>query len=303
MDSAKLIDDNSLIHTAGLPAQDLPDACLYIVGLPIGNLGDITLRALWVLNHVDIVAAEDTRQSRKVLEKFNISVPLCCVHQHNEHEGAEELLGYLREGKRVALVTDAGTPAVSDPGSKVVKTVRDNGFRVIPIPGCSAVVTAMSAAGMAPEGFIFHGFLEGGKVERSRMIAELASTGRTFVLYEAPHRICKLAQEIAETLEDERRVVVARELTKKFETLESMQSTELAAWAKSHRPLGEYVVIVNAKEEKCESSLDGATQAWISKLAEHLPTGLLASVAAEISCTPKKQIYDTILAIKQNHAE
>ena len=183
MDSRKfLYDNNELFQSISLPSQDLPAPALYVVGLPIGNLGDITLRALLVLSKADCIAAEDTRETRKLLEKFNIESHLFPVHQHNEHKGAEKVLTYLAEGKRVALVTDAGTPAVSDPGTKVVAQVRGQGYRVIPIPGASASVTAVSAAGMAPEGFTFHGFLNGGKKERAGELQKLINSGRTFIL-------------------------------------------------------------------------------------------------------------------------
>lgn len=206
MDSRKfLYDNNELFQSILLPSQDLPASALYVVGLPIGNLGDITLRALWVLSKADCIAAEDTRETRKLLEKFNIESHLFPVHQHNEHEGAEKVLTYLAEGKRVALVTDAGTPAVSDPGTKVVADVREHGYRVIPIPGASASVTAVSAAGMAPEGFTFHGFLNGGKKERAAELQKLINSGRIFILYEAPHRLEKLIDELSEAVPADRK--------------------------------------------------------------------------------------------------
>lgn len=300
MDSIKLIDNNNLIQTIGLPTQDMPTQALYIVGLPIGNLADISLRALWILNHVDMIAAEDTRETKKILEKFNISSPLCCVHQHNEQQGAHTLIEHLQLGKRIALVTDAGTPAVSDPGAKVVRLVQEQGFRVIPIPGASAVITAMSVAGMAPEGFIFHGFLSGGKQERRKTIKELEKTKRTFILYEAPHRIQKLITDLTESLEGSRRVVIARELTKKFESIEVQNTETLSTWIKSHKAQGEYVVIVNAQESKTQESIDDTTLEWISKLADIVPTSQLASLASEISSYPKKALYEQILSIK-NH--
>lgn len=295
-----LLKDNALFTTIGLPAQDAPSACLFVVGLPIGNLADITLRALWILSSVDFIGAEDTRETRKLLDKFNIAAQLFPVHQHNEHEGAEKIITLLSEGKSVALVTDAGTPAVSDPGSKVVADVRSAGFRVIPVPGASAAVTAMSAAGMAPEGFIFHGFLEGGKEERRAVLAETLATGRTCIFYEAPHRILKFAEELSSVVPESRKIVIARELTKKFESIESFTPKELAQWTRTHQPKGEYAVIVDAAPRKIEEeALSPRLRAWVDALYDKLPTGELASMAAAIEGASKKNIYNYILALKK----
>lgn len=150
--------DDVLMKAAGLPQQELPAACLYIVGVPIGNMGDITLRALWVLSRADVIAAEDTRETRKLLERFGIDARLISVREHNERHGAEQIEALLAEGKRVAMVTDAGTPAVSDPGARVVEYLHGVGRRVIPVPGPSAAVTALSASGLLGAGFTFIGF-------------------------------------------------------------------------------------------------------------------------------------------------
>lgn len=300
MNSVSLICNDNLFQTVSLDKQDFPEAALYIVGLPIGNLADISLRALWTLSHSDIIAAEDTRESKKLLEKFNISVPLYSVHQHNEQQGAQYILQCLAENKRVSVVTDAGTPAVSDPGSKVVRQVLDAGYRVIPIPGASAVVTAVSASGMEPEGFCFHGFLEGGSAERTRTLESLSRLNKTFVLYEAPHRISKLLTQLSEILPPDRRVAVARELTKKFETIVAMPAGSLREWTEKHKPQGEYVVIVNAYKTDRLSELDLNTLAWLSALAEELPTNRLAAIASSVTGHSKKDLYQTILSLKQN---
>ncbi len=301
MDSSKpCFEIEKILDSISLASQDLPAPALYIVGLPIGNLGDITLRALWTLSQADFIAAEDTRETKKLLEKFNIQGRLFPVHQHNEHEGTEKILEYLSQGLRVALVTDAGTPAVSDPGSKSVAIVREHGYRVIPVPGASAVVTAMSAAGMAPEGFVFHGFLHGGKKERRDEIAKLVSGGRTFILYEAPHRILKLAEELAENVPAQRKIAIARELTKKFENIESLTPSELTDWSKHHEPRGEYVVLVNAEEKNTEEELSQELREWLDNLIPLLPTGQLAAVASKISGLSKKIIYNYILSKKNS---
>lgn len=301
MDSRKFpYETNELFQAISLPSQDLPAPALYIVGLPIGNLGDITLRALWILSHVDAIAAEDTRETRKLLEKFNIESHLFAVHQHNEHEGASKILQYLSEGKRIALVTDAGTPAVSDPGTKVVDEVRANGYRVIPIPGASASVTAISAAGMAPEGFIFHGFLTGGGKARSGMLKELVDTGRTFVLYEAPHRMDKLIEELSGIVPDNRKIVIARELTKKFEQIEPVYPQNLKIWLKNNPPKGEYVIVVDAAEKNSEDSLEENDKRWIDELMETLPAGQLSAIASRITGSSKKILYNYIVSKKNS---
>ena len=303
MDSRKfLYDNNELFQSILLPSQDLPASALYVVGLPIGNLGDITLRALWVLSKVDCIAAEDTRETRKLLEKFNIESHLFPVHQHNEHEGAEKVLTYLAEGKRVALVTDAGTPAVSDPGTKVVADVREHGYRVIPIPGASASVTAVSAAGMVPEGFTFHGFLNGGKKERAAELQKLINSGRIFILYEAPHRLEKLIDELSEAVPADRKITIARELTKKFEQIDSLYSPDLHEWLSHNPPKGEYVIVVDAASASTEETLTEEDRQWIDELIPLLPAGQLSSIASKISRFPKKIIYNYIVSKKNSQA-
>ena len=224
---------------AGVAEQEFPAGALYVVGLPIGNMGDITLRALWVLSHADTVVAEDTRETRKLLDKFGINVRLLSVREHNEVKGAEQVVGLLGAGERVALVTDAGTPAISDPGARVVQAVRESGHRVIPIPGASAVVTALSAGGLLGDGFSFVGFLPPQSKARKSAIARWASRHEPFVFYEAPHRIVDMLRDLAASLDPERRIVVARELTKRFETIVSLSAGELPAWLDTHEPRGE----------------------------------------------------------------
>ncbi len=300
MDSVPNQFENNILFTeTRLASQDFPAPALYVVGLPIGNFADITLRALWTLSLCDKVAAEDTRETSKLLQKFSLSKELFPVHQHNEQNGASKILGFLEEGLRIALVTDAGTPAISDPGCKVVDAVQRAGFPVIPIPGSSAVVTALSAAGMAPEGFIFHGFLDSGSKERLKTIKELIDTGRTFVLYEAPHRMEKLAKELAQTVPPERKIVVARELTKKFEEIKSFTSETIVEWLASKKPAGEFVVIINADISKKEQSLDENTLKWLKRLSPLLPTGELSAIAHDITGIPKKQIYDVLVQLKK----
>lgn len=289
---------NSLIQAAGLPGQHCPEGALYIVGLPIGNLGDITLRALWILAQADVVAAEDTRETRKLLDKFGLSVKLLSVREHNECQGAEQIITLLRSGHRVALVTDAGTPCVSDPGARVVKNVREAGFSVIPIPGASAVVTALSGAGLEGQGFTFVGFVPPQHKARVAALQYWAARPEPFVLYEAPHRVLSLLKDLAGILASQRRVVIAREITKKFETFTAMSGGELAEWAEGHEPRGEYVILVD-EAPKEENTLSEEHLRWIRALCEEMPASRLAAISAKITGMPRDALYQTISEMKK----
>ncbi|MDO5532785.1 16S rRNA (cytidine(1402)-2'-O)-methyltransferase [Sutterella sp.] len=294
--------DDVLMEAAGLPGQEFPEGALYVVGVPIGNMGDITLRALWVLSRVDAVAAEDTRETRKLLERFGIEVRQLSVREHNERHGAEQIEALLREGKRVALVTDAGTPAISDPGARAVAVLREAGFRIIPIPGPSAVVTALSAAGLTGQGFTFIGFLPPQGRARREALETACARREPFVLYEAPHRITDLLKELGETLSPGRKVVVARELTKKFETVISLNAAELPQYAMTHEPRGEYVVIMDEEPPK-EEGLSPADEAWLRDLAPELPASRLAAIAARRTGRPRQEIYSWLIRLRDDQTD
>ncbi len=285
--------DNALMQCAGLAQQSFSGATLYIVGLPIGNAADITLRALWVLDACDVIACEDTRQTKKLLERYGIATPTMSVHEHNEHAAAGRLIDLLREGRRIALVTDAGTPAVSDPGAKAVALVRQAGFSVSPVPGASAAVAALSASGLSSYRFTFAGFVPPAAKARREALRELAGRGEAFVLYEAPHRICALLTDLAAELEADRRVVVARELTKRFETFSTMPAGELAQWAQSHEPRGEYVIAVDMREGRA-TELDDRDRAWLAAVAAQLPPSRAASLAARVTGLKREALYRMI---------
>lgn len=286
------------MKAAGLPEQDFPKGVLYVVGLPIGNLGDITLRAIWLLARADAVAAEDTRETKKVLERFGLTPRLISVREHNERHGAEQILAMLAQGERVAMVTDAGTPAISDPGARVVDAVRAAGVRVIPLPGASAVVTAMSAAGLLGDGFRFVGFVPPQPKARRAALASLAAYADPFVLYEAPHRIVPLLMDLAEALGSGRRVVIARELTKKFETIVAVDSAELEQWAAMHEPRGEYVILVDEAAEQ-PLVLDETQRRWLDALAELLPASRLSAAAAKATGLSRQLVYEYLLTKKE----
>ena len=290
--------DNILMQSAGLPGQELPPGALYVVGVPIGNMGDITLRALWVLSRAEAVAAEDTRETRKLLERFGIETRLLSVREHNERHGAEQIDELLSQGLRVALVTDAGTPAVSDPGARAVEHLRAAGRRIIPVPGPSACVTALSAAGLRGAGFTFIGFLPPQPMARRQARDALRERREPFVLYEAPHRILALLNDMAEALDGVRGVVIARELTKKFETVTAMTVADLPAFAAAHEPRGEYVLLVDEKPAE-EGGLDPSDEAWLRDLAGEMPASRLAAIAARRTGRPRQEIYAWLMKTRE----
>jgi 16S rRNA (cytidine1402-2'-O)-methyltransferase len=228
---------------AALPP--LTPGTLYLVATPIGNLEDITLRALRVLRECDVVAAEDTRYSGRLLKHFGISKPLLSYFQFNEAKRSEEIIERLRRGEKIALVTDAGSPGISDPGGRVVKTAIAAGFRVESVPGPSALVAALTASGLPTDEFHFVGFLPHKSGQRRSKLESLKAVSGTMVLYESPHRIEKLLVEVSEVF-PERQVVLARELTKKFEEFRRGKPGELLAMAKKQSLKGEFVVMVGA---------------------------------------------------------
>jgi len=284
-----------LFEASGVVEQELPARSLYVVALPIGNAADITLRALWLLSRMDVVAAEDTRVTRPLLTRFGIDTKLVAAHQHNEREAAQQLIDRLGRGERVALVTDAGTPGVSDPGALVVRAVLDAGFRVVPVPGASSALAAVSAAGLARGPFRFVGFLSTGRAERERSLRALAADGTPFVLFEAPHRVRELLGLMGDVLDPARRVVLARELTKKFETITVHCAADLGALVADER--GEYVVLVDASAEAV-SEIDPATRRWLEALLQELPPARAAAVAAKASGQPREVLYRLALQLK-----
>ncbi len=281
--------------------QECPSGSLYMVGLPIGNLGDITLRALWILSKVDCIAAEDTRETKKLLEKYGISSKLLSVREHNEHEGAEKLIAMLAQGQRIALVTDAGTPSVSDPGAKVAKLVAAAGYRVIPVPGASAVITALSASGLESAGFSFVGFVPPQTKARGEALQKWLGRGEAFVLYEAPHRVRELLLDLATYIQPDREVVIARELTKKFEEFSYLKGAELAAWAAEMLPKGEYAVLVGASTQPATGiELTEEQRAWLIGLMPLVPASKLAAVAAKVTGLPRSDVYEWIMSQKES---
>lgn len=265
---------------------------LYVVATPIGNLGDITQRALEVLRGVDAVCAEDTRHTRQLLAHYGIERPLVALHEHNEAELAERIVARLRAGEALALVSDAGTPLVSDPGFRLVRAAREAGVAVSPIPGACAAIAALSAAGLPSDRFVFEGFLPARAAARRERLAQLAAEPRTLVFYESAHRIGESLADFVAAFGGERRAVLARELTKLFETVldGSLQSLLERVQHDANQRKGEFVVLVEGVGEDADARLIEGRRLY-AKLAEHLPPSQAARLAADISGAPRKALY------------
>lgn len=274
---------------------------LYVVATPIGNLGDITLRALETLKTVDVIAAEDTRHTSGLLAHFGISKKLIAVHQHNEQQSASKLLPFLQAGQNIALVTDAGTPAISDPGALVVKAVRDAGVKVVPIPGASAVIAALSASGIADGGFYFYGFLPASAAQRRKALAALKALPTTLVFYEAPHRIVACVEDVFETL-GERNITFCRELTKTFETIYTCPASRASSWLQAdvNQQRGEFVLLVEAAPAQ-EEGLPAQAQDVLRLLLNELPLKQAVKLATEITGAKKNDLYELALTLKNDH--
>ena len=278
--------------------QHYPQGTLYVVATPIGNLADISLRALHVLNLVDAIGCEDTRHTQGLLRMFGIEKPLLAVHEHNELEAAAGVIDRLQRGERVAYVSDAGTPAVSDPGARLVAAVRTAGLRVMPLPGASSVTTALSAAGVqGNSGFVFAGFLPSKAGERDSAVGKLQSEVKAVVMMEAPHRIEALAAAMA--LLGERPITVCRELTKQFEEIATTPAGQMAAWlaAGPQRTRGEFVLVLHPLAV-APAADDG--QRVLGLLLAELPLKTAVRLAADITGAPRNGLYDTALRLKND---
>jgi 16S rRNA (cytidine1402-2'-O)-methyltransferase len=277
-----------------------------VVATPIGNLADITLRALHVLQLVDALACEDTRHTQSLLRAYGIergTQTLLALHQHNEAEAAQQVLALLQAGQRVAYVSDAGTPAISDPGARLVAAVRAAGLGVVPLPGASSVTTALSVAGVVDEavGFVFAGFLPAKTGERAAAVQALAQEPRAVVLLEAPHRIEALAEALG-TL-GTRPLTVARELTKQFEQLATVPAAEFTAWlrAEPHRARGEFALVLHPAPAQ-DGGHDAGLRA-LKLLLPELPLKTAVRLAAELTGAPRNTLYDAALKMKAHDTE
>ena len=275
----------------------MSDAVLYIVATPIGNLGDMTPRAVEVLQSVALIAAEDTRHSGRLMAHFNIKTPMISVHDHNERQRLQTILDKLSAGENIALISDAGTPLISDPGFYLVRGVRDAGFKVVPVPGCSAVITAMCAAGVPTDRFIFEGFLPAKRTGRQQQLALIKSEERTVIFYESTHRIIETLNDMVEVLGADRYVVMARELTKTFETIHGDKVSDLLVWMEQdhNQQKGEFVLIIQGVEPKKEEGFSAETLHVLETLLEELPVKQAAALAAKLTGEKKNALYQEAL--------
>jgi 16S rRNA (cytidine1402-2'-O)-methyltransferase len=288
-------------------AQAFAASALYVVATPIGNLADVTLRAVHVLSRVDAVACEDTRMGAQLLRHLGLHKPLLALHAHNEQEASAAVLQRLALGERVAVISDAGTPAVSDPGAVVVAAAAAAGHRIVPIPGPSSALAALSVAGdTAGSGFLFIGFLPAKGGDRQHALAAVLASPRTQVLFEAPHRMDELLAALAQSAPT-RRVTLARELTKQFETIHTAPAAELPAWqaADAHRAKGEFVLVLHALPPQAvvSDALPPATERTLSLLLRELPLKQAVALAVDITGTPRNALYARALALRDTDDE
>ncbi|CAN5900366.1 16S rRNA (cytidine(1402)-2'-O)-methyltransferase [soil metagenome] len=280
--------------------QSYPAATLYVVATPIGNVCDITLRALHLLSLADVVACEDTRNTAQLMTRYGLHKPLLAAHQHNEREVADKIIARLQAGERVALVSDAGTPGVSDPGARIVDAVRLAGLAVSPLPGASAAISALSASGLIHDQFYFVGFLPAKAGQRESQLQSLQGIAATMIFYEAPHRIVDTTQAMLAAFGPERQIVFARELTKLFEEIHRCSLGEATAWlsADSHREKGEYVVLVQAAPlAAAEDQLEA--RRILTILLNECSVKQAASLAAQITGQKKNALYQLALELKE----
>ena len=278
------------------------DAALYVVATPLGNLRDITLRGLDVLKAVDTIAAEDTRLTRQLLAHYDIRAQLLAVHEHNEAAAASGIIERLAAGKAVAYVTDAGTPAISDPGALLVRRVRDAGLPVVPIPGASALTAAISAAGIDARHFLFYGFLPSKAAARREALEQLRALPYPLVFFEAPHRLSQTLADLAQTLGSEREVTIARELTKVFESFHRCRLDAAADWVSedANRSRGELVIIVEGGAAEPTNDQAAHAERVLTILLESLPLSQAVGLAAQITGGKKNALYERALQLRKS---
>jgi len=267
--------------------------CLYIVATPIGNLDDITYRAVQVLMEVDAIAAEDTRHSKKLMQHLGVTTPLVALHEHNENALSEKIIKRLERGESLALISDAGTPLISDPGFPLVNQAHKAGLKIIPVPGASSVLAALSVSGLPTDRFVFEGFLPSKKTARQKRLRELEKETRTLILFETPHRITVALADLAEVLGEDREIFMARELTKTHEEVKRSSVGQVleAASSGALQERGEFVLVLAGNGNK-QSAVDDQALKIFDLLLEELPLKTSASLAAKITGLKRKDFYN-----------
>ncbi len=274
---------------------------LYVVATPIGNLDDISRRAIQILAQVARIAAEDTRHSARLLQHLDINTPLVAVHDHNEAGRVQGLINQMLAGENIALISDAGTPLISDPGYRLVAAAHEANVQVIPIPGACAAIAALSAAGLPSDRFTFEGFLSAKTTARQAQLQALAHETRTLIFYEAPHRILECVQDMNAIFGGERRVVLAREITKTFETIKQVTLSELCLWVEqdSNQQRGEIVLVLEGAPVNSGQAAEAEVDALLVKLLKYLPVKATAQLAAELTGHKKNALYDRALVLQK----
>lgn len=274
-------------------------ASLYIVATPIGNLGDVSQRAISTLQSVDLIAAEDTRHSAKLLQHLAIDTRCVAFHEHNERDKTGQLINKLLGGESIALISDAGTPLLSDPGYHLVRAAHENAIPVVPIPGASALLAALVVAGLPTDRFVFEGFLPNKKIARTKYLENLKNETGTLVFYEAPHRVLVSLQDMAEVLGGEREAVLARELTKTYETIRRDKLANLVDWvaADSNQQRGEIVLVVAGASKQASEELAPEVLRILTILLAKMPVKQAASITAEITGEKKNRLYEAALKL------
>ena len=293
----------AITHDPSQNAAVVSKATLYVVATPIGNLADISMRAVEILRVAGVIAAEDTRVTRRLLDHYGITARLIAVHEHNEQRAAGEVLDILASGASVALVSDAGTPGISDPGARLVAMTHAAGYAVCPVPGASAAAAAVSASGFLSPHFLFYGFLPAREGARRKALATLAALPYTLVFYEAPHRVADCVGDLTAILGAQRRILFARELTKLFEETQVCVLADAAAWlaANDHRTKGEFVLVVEGASGSAPAGAD--FDKTLSALLEELPLKQAVALAMKITGAARNDLYERALTLKGERAK
>ena len=281
--------------------EDAKPGSLYLCATPIGNLEDVTLRALRIMREVSLIAAEDTRHTRKLLSRYDIHTPLTSYHEHNKREKGPKLVAQLKEGKDIALVSDAGTPGISDPGQELVLLAVEEGLTVIPVPGASAVIAALTSSGLSTGRFAFEGFLPRVRKERNKVLNQIVAEERSFVFYESPQRIMKTLQEIL-TFAGDRNIVVARELTKVHEEILRGQISQIIEHFRGHSPKGEFTVVLDGRNDKTKELPIRSSSDLYKMVTGYLVQGFdkkgaIKETARTIGIS-KKEVYSAVLEVE-----